>query len=174
MSGINFATLIGHVGAEPEIRATRGGGKVATFSLATGETWKDKATGERKERTEWHRIVVFQEALVGVVEQYVGKGSKLYIRGTIRSREYTPDDGVKRYTTEIVLHGFTDQIVLLDRAESTRPPPAEDEAAYGRTSSRADSLQPQPGNSPIGGRSGEAQPPAPLSGLPDLDDEIPF
>lgn len=153
MSGINFATLIGHVGAAPEIRAKRGGGKVATFSVATGETWKDKATGERKERTEWHRIVVFQEALVGVVEKYVGKGSKLYIRGVIRSRSYTDGKGVERWTTEIVLNGFGDQIVLLDKAEGARPPPADDEGSYGKVS------EPRP---------------APAPAAPDPDDEIPF
>jgi single-strand DNA-binding protein len=97
---INKAILLGHVGQDPEIR-TLGGKEMATFSLATTEKWKDRDTGERKERTTWHRIVVFSEPLVNVVKSYVKKGSKLYIDGTITNREWEDDSGVKRYLTEI-------------------------------------------------------------------------
>lgn len=134
MSGVNFATLIGHVGGDPEIRATRGGGKVATFSLATSDSWKDKNSGERKQRTEWHRIVIFSERLVDLVEKYVGKGSRLYITGAIRTRKYEDKQKVERYATEIVLSGFNESIVLLDKAEGTRPPPAGDVGDYGTVS----------------------------------------
>lgn len=166
MSGINFATLIGHVGADPEIRATRGGGKVATFSLATSESWRDKASGERKQRTEWHRIVIFSERLVELVEKYVRKGAKLYITGAIRARKYEDKQKIDRYVTEIVLSGFNESIVLLDKADSTRPPPAGDVADYGSGDSRA----PQEGSGPVGGDAGGAAPRA----RPDPDDEIPF
>lgn len=154
MSGVNFATLIGNVGADPEIRATRGGGKVATFSLATSESWRDKDSGERKQRTEWHRIVIFSERLVELVEKYVGKGSRLYITGAIRTRKYEDKQKVERYATEIVLSGFNESIVLLDKAEGTRPPPAGDVGDYGTVS--------------------EARPAPPPAAAGDLDDEIPF
>lgn len=117
MSGLNRALLIGHVGADPEIRASGDGRELATFSLATGETWRDKATGERKDKTEWHRVVVFNETLVAVCKQYVKKGSKLYVEGQIRTRKWQAKDGGDRYTTEIVLGPFRSQIVLCDRAE---------------------------------------------------------
>lgn len=134
--GINFATLIGHVGQDPEVREVRGGaGKVASFSLATSESWRDQASGERKERTEWHRIVIFREPLVEVVRQYVRKGAKLYIRGAIRTRRWSDKAGVERFTTEIVLSGFADDIQLLDRRDG-RPAPAGDLDDYGTTQSR--------------------------------------
>lgn len=152
--GVNFATLLGHVGKDPEIRPTGNGGKVASFSLATSESWRDKASGERKERTEWHRIVIFSERLVALAEQYIRKGSKLYVTGAIRTRKYEKG-GVERYATEIVLSGFNEQIVLLDKAEGTRPPPAGDVGDYGTVTDRPAAL------------------PAP-AGAADLDDEIPF
>lgn len=125
---INRATLMGNVGQEPEIRTMADGRKVANFSLATTEKWKDKNTGEKKERTEWHRITVWSEGLIGVIEQYVKRGSPLYIEGQIQYREYQkegdkPDD--KRYATNIVLNGFDAKLVLLNKAPSNRPPDPE-------------------------------------------------
>lgn len=113
MSGsINKAILIGNVGKQPDIRTMQNGGKVANFSLATSERWTDKGSGEKKERTEWHRIVVFGN-LAEVVEKYVHKGSKVYVSGAIQTRKYEKD-GQDHYTTEIVLQGFGGELTLLD------------------------------------------------------------
>lgn len=127
---INKAVLLGHVGQDPEIRTTTDGREVATFSLATSERWRDKQSGERKERTEWHRCVVFNEGLVGVVKNYVKKGAKLYLEGKMQTRKWTDDTGTDRYTTEVVLTGFGATIVLLDKREGG-PPPAGSEDDYG-------------------------------------------
>lgn len=121
---MNRATLVGNVGADPEIRDTNSGGKVATFSLATTESWKDKA-GEKQERTEWHRCVIWNEGLIGVIEKYVKKGSKLLVEGQLQTRKWEKD-GVERYSTEIVLSGFGGQLILLGDASGNsgnRPPP---------------------------------------------------
>jgi len=126
MTGVNKAIVVGHLGAAPEVRRTQTGAPVVSFSVATGEAWRDKATGERRERTDWHRIVVFNEALCKVAEQYLKKGSKVYVEGKMQTREYTPDDGKKRWTTEVVLTGFNARLVLLDKLPSDRPPPASE------------------------------------------------
>jgi len=115
---INKVTLIGNVGNDPEIRSFNNGGKVANFSLATSESWKDRNTGERKEKTEWHRIAIFQEGLVGVVERYVKKGSKLYIEGKLQTRKWTDRDGNEKYTTEVVLQGYGGNLTMLDGRDS--------------------------------------------------------
>ena len=114
---INKVTLIGNVCADPEIRSFNNGGKVANFSLATNETWKDKNSGERKEKAEFHRIAIFQEGLVGVVERYVKKGSKIYIEGKLATRKWTDRDGNEKYTTEVVLQGYGGNLTLLDSRE---------------------------------------------------------
>lgn len=108
MSGgsVNRCMLLGHVGKDPEIRNTGSGDKIATLTIATAEQWKDRASGERKERTEWHRITVFNQALVRVIEQYVKKGAKLYLEGEVRTRKWTGRDGEDRFTTEVVLSNF--------------------------------------------------------------------
>ncbi len=100
---LNKVTLIGFVGQDPEIRATQYGREIASFSLATTESWKDKSSGERKEKTEWHKIVVFSQGLTGIIKNYVKKGSKLYIEGSLVTRKWTDKNGVEKYTTEIVL-----------------------------------------------------------------------
>ena len=123
---INKVTLLGNVGKDPEIKTFQNGGKVASFSLATTESWKDKATGERKPATEWHNIVVKNEGLVGIVEKYVKKGSKLHIEGKLETRTYEKD-GSKRYVTEIVLYPHSGEIVLLDAKDA--PPDALEAAA---------------------------------------------
>lgn len=110
----NKATLIGNVGQDPEIKTMNNGGKVANLSLATSDSWKDKSTGERKEKTEWHKIVVFNEGLINVVENYIKKGSKLFIEGQIETRKYQDKDGQDRYTTEIVLKAYNGTIKMLD------------------------------------------------------------
>jgi single-strand DNA-binding protein len=110
---INKVILIGNVGTDPEIRNTNDGREIASFSLATSESWKDKNSGEKKEKTEWHRLVVFSQGLVGIVKNYVKKGSKLYIEGQLQTRKWTDKDGADKYTTEIVLQGFNSTIQLL-------------------------------------------------------------
>ena len=112
MSSVNKVILIGNVGSEPEIRSMNNGKEVASFSVATSEKWKDKTSGERRERTEWHRIVVFNEGLVKIIRNYITKGSKLYIEGALQTRKYEKD-GVEKYTTEVVLQGFNSSITML-------------------------------------------------------------
>lgn len=117
MSGsINKVILVGNVGKEPEIRTMQNGGRVASFSLATSERWTDKNTGERKERTEWHRIAIFNEQFASVVERFVHKGSKLYLEGMLETRKWTDQSGQERYTTEVVLRQYRGELVLLDPA----------------------------------------------------------
>jgi single-strand DNA-binding protein len=111
---VNKVILVGNVGKDPETRTFPNGGKVANFSIATSESWKDKQSGERKERTEWHRVAVMNENLVGIVEKYVRKGSKLYIEGQLETRKWTDKNGNEKYTTEVVLRPFGGGITLLD------------------------------------------------------------
>ena len=118
-ASLNKVTLIGNLGRDPEIRATNDGREIATFSVATSESWKDKATGEKKERTEWHRIVIFSEGLVRVVKSYVKKGSKLFIEGQLQTRKWTDNENQERYTTEIVLQNFNSSLILLDSRNDT-------------------------------------------------------
>ncbi len=114
MSGsVNKVILIGNIGKEPECRTMQNGSKVANLSLATSESWKDKASGEKKEKTEWHRVVVFG-ALAEIVEKYVKKGSKLYVSGSLQTRKWADKDGVEKYSTEVVLQGFGAELTLLD------------------------------------------------------------
>jgi len=114
MASVNKVTILGNVGKDPEIRSFPNGGRVASFSVATSEIWKDKNSGEKKERTEWHKISVLNDALVGVVEKYVKKGSKVYIEGQLETRKWQDKDGVEKYSTEIVLRPYSGEIVLLD------------------------------------------------------------
>ena len=112
---VNKVIIVGNVGNQPEIRLTQvSGEELATFSVATSERWKDKSSGEQREKTDWHRVVVFSPGLVRVVKEYVHKGSKLYIEGKLRTREYEDESGVKKYTTEIVLTSYSSMLVLLD------------------------------------------------------------
>lgn len=155
MSGsINKCIIVGNVGRDPEIRRTNDGRAIANLSVATSETWRDKATGERKEKTEWHRICVFAEGLVKVIEQYVHKGSKIYIEGSLQTRKWSDKDGVEKYSTEIVLQGFNSQLVLLD----------------GKPSEERQEQAPQPERN----RYAEATGARPRTLSEDLDDAIPF
>ncbi|MEZ5998309.1 MAG: single-stranded DNA-binding protein [Hyphomonas sp.] len=155
---VNKVILVGNVGQDPEVRQFQNGGQVASFCLATSETWKDKNTGERKERTEWHRISVFNEGLVRVVQNYVKKGSKLYIEGQLETRKWQDKDGQDRYTTEVVLRGFNAVLTMLD--------------------SRSDGGGRGASNDDFGGysRGGARQMSGPQESFAshDLDDEIPF
>lgn len=114
---LNKVSLIGHVGQNPEIKATQDGREIATFSLATSERWTDKRTGEVVQKTEWHRLVIFSQGLVGIVKNYVKKGSKLYAEGSLQTRKWADNQGVERYTTEIILQNFNSTLQILDSKE---------------------------------------------------------
>jgi len=148
---VNKVTLIGNLGRDPEVKTFSNGARYANLSIATSESWRDKATGERKERTEWHRVVVFNEALVSIAEKYLRKGSKVFIEGLLATREYEKD-GRKSYTTEVVLRPYRGELVLLD-SQSTRPPDGTAEDYELATASRS---------------------PSSSAGTPAMDDEIPF
>ena len=154
---VNKVILIGNLGADPEIRTLNSGDRVANLRIATSETWRDRQSGERKERTEWHRVVIFNDNLVKVVENYVKKGSKVYIEGAIQTRKWTDNSGVEKFSTEVVLQKFRGELTMLDG----RGGDAErDEGSSGG------------GYQPAGGRvqpQGERE-----SFSADLDDEIPF
>jgi single-strand DNA-binding protein len=158
---VNKVILVGNVGRDPEIRSTQDGQKIANFSVATSETWRDKTSGERKERTEWHRVVVFNERLAEVVEKYVRKGSKLYIEGALQTRKWTDQSGQERYTTEVVLQRFRGELTMLDSRGG---------GGGGFSESGPDDTGGNGGGTAGGGggrRSGGG-------GAGDLDDEIPF
>jgi single-strand DNA-binding protein len=118
---VNKVTLLGNVGQDPKISATQDGREIANFSLATTESWKDKNTGEKRDKTEWHKVVIFSQGLVGVVKNYVKKGSKLYIEGSLQTRMWEKDC-VKHYTTEIVLQGFNSTLLMLDSRNDSEIP----------------------------------------------------
>src|SRR5579864_9826783 len=111
---VNKVILVGNLGRDPEIRSTQDGREVANFTLATSESWKDRNTGERKEKTEWHRVVIFSEGLVNVVKNYLKKGAKVYIEGQLQTRKWTDQSGVEKYSTEVVLQGFNSSLTMLD------------------------------------------------------------
>jgi single-strand DNA-binding protein len=114
MGSVNKVILVGNLGRDPEIRSFQNGGRVANLSVATSENWKDRATGERKERTEWHRVAIFNDRLVEVVEKYLKKGAKVYIEGQLETRKWTDQSGAERYTTEVVLRQFRGELTMLD------------------------------------------------------------
>ena len=111
---VNKVILVGNLGKDPEIRRTQDGRPIANLSVATSESWRDKATGERKEKTEWHRVVIFSEGLAKVAEQYLKKGAKVYIEGQLQTRKWTDQSGAEKYTTEVVLQGFNSNLTMLD------------------------------------------------------------
>jgi single-strand DNA-binding protein len=114
MASVNKVILVGHLGKDPEIRATNNGDKIANLSVATSESWRDKVSGERKDKTEWHKVVIFNEGLAKVAESYLRKGSKVYLEGALQTRKWTDKDGVEKYSTEIVLQKYRGELVLLD------------------------------------------------------------
>ena len=172
---INKVILIGNVGNDPEVRSFNNGGKVCNLSIATSDTWKDKQTSERREKTEWHRVAIFNEGLVGIVERYVKKGTKLYIEGKLQTRKWQDRDGNDKYTTEVVLQGYDGNLTLLDSRNSG----GQGGGGYGggnMDQSRGDygggNVGYGGGNQGGGSRSASAQE-GPKQDF-DLDDDIPF
>jgi len=153
---VNKVILIGNLGADPEVRFSQDGKKIANMRLATTESWKDRQTGERRERTEWHRVVCFSDGLSGIIEQYVKKGSKIYLEGQLRTRKWQDQSGQDRYTTEVVLDGFNGVMTMLDG----RGGGGGDAPSYGGDDDFSRSSDSGGGD---GGSVGD-----------DLDDEIPF
>jgi single-strand DNA-binding protein len=121
MSSLNKVTLIGNLGKDPEIRTTGDGKEIANFSIATRETWKDKTTGEKKDKTEWHRVVCFNEGLTRVIKSYVKKGSKIYVEGQLQTRKWTNQEGQEVYTTEVILQNYNSSLILLDSKGENAP-----------------------------------------------------
>ena len=119
MASVNKVTLLGNVGKDPEVRHTQDGKAIVNLSIATSESWRDKASGERKEKTEWHRVVIFNEGLAKVAEQYLKKGSSVYIEGQLQTRKWTDKDGAEKYSTEIVLQQYRGELVLLGGKDLT-------------------------------------------------------
>jgi single-strand DNA-binding protein len=157
---VNKVILVGNLGRDPEIRSTQDGTRIANLSLATSESWRDKNSGERKEKTEWHRVVIFNENLVKVAEQYLKKGSKIYVEGALQTRKWTDQAGIEKYSTEIVLQRFRGELTMLDgRGEGGGGPSGGGDEGGGFGGS--------------GGGGGGSRPDRRPPG-PDLDDEIPF
>jgi single-strand DNA-binding protein len=158
---VNKVILVGNLGRDPEIRSTQDGLRIANLSLATSESWRDKSSGERKEKTEWHRVVIFNENLVKVAEQYLKKGSKIYVEGALQTRKWTDQAGVEKYSTEVVLQRFRGELTMLDgRGEGGGGfSGGSDEGGGGGAG----------GGGGGGGSRPDRRPPG-----PDLDDEIPF
>jgi single-strand DNA-binding protein len=163
---VNKVILIGNLGKDPEVRSMQNGGKVCNLSVATSESWKDKGSGERKERTEWHRVVIFNENLISVAERFLRKGSKVYLEGQIETRKWSDQSGVEKYSTEVVLRPYRGELTLLDSRDG-----GGGGGNYGGGGSApADDY----GDAPTG------EPARPASGggssrpMTDLDDEIPF
>jgi single-strand DNA-binding protein len=168
---VNKVILVGNLGKDPEIRRTQDGRPIANFSVATSESWRDKNSGEKREKTEWHRVVIFNEGLCRVAEQYLKKGSKVYLEGQLQTRKWQDKDGQDKYSTEVVLQGFNSQLALLDRpsggggsnfgsggGDFGNDDPGSD---FG-SSSPAPRRQPAVAAAPAGGSRG------------DMNDEIPF
>jgi len=159
---VNKVILVGNLGRDPEVRHTQDGKSIVNLSIATSETWRDRASGERKERTEWHRVVIFNENLAKVAEQYLKKGSTVYIEGQLQTRKYTDKDGVEKYSTEVVLQNFRGELTMLGGR------PGEGSSSYGGGGDEFGQSSPmeRPRTSSGGGK--------PQSFTRDLDDEVPF
>lgn len=153
---INKVILVGNLGRDPEVRATQDGREICNLAIATSESWKDRNTGERKEKTEWHRVVIFNENLTRIAKEYLRKGSKVYIEGQLQTRKWTDKDGLEKYSTEIVLQNFNGNLTLLDGKPG----------AGGERSGGGDYGQSSGYNSPAPQRARVAE--------AELDDEIPF
>jgi single-strand DNA-binding protein len=172
---VNKVILVGNLGRDPEVRNTQDGGKIVNLALATSETWNDKASGERKEKTEWHRVVIFNDRVADVAERYLKKGAKIYVEGALQTRKWTDQGGVERYSTEVVIGRFNGQLTMLDTRSG-----GGDSGAYsgGMAEPPMGGTTPvrerAPARAPAGGRAAAAAPSwdAPRGG--DLDDEIPF
>jgi single-strand DNA-binding protein len=160
---VNKVILVGNLGKDPEIRRTQDGRPIAHLSVATSDTWRDKATGERRERTEWHRVVIFNEQICRIAEQYLKKGAKVYLEGSLQTRKWQDQSGQDKYTTEVVLQGFNAQLTMLDRAGDRGGDFGSSESGgeFGSSGPTAREKQPALAGAGAGKRG-------------DMDDEIPF
>jgi single-strand DNA-binding protein len=169
---VNKVILVGNLGRDPEVRSFPNGGKVCNLRIATSENWRDKATGERKERTEWHSVAIFNENLAKVAEQYLKKGSKVYIEGQLETRKWQDQSGAERYTTEVVLRQFRGELTLLDgRGEGGG---MGDDRGIGDDRGYGDDRGGSYGGGASSGGGSRGGAPAARGGRSDLDDEIPF
>jgi len=160
---VNKVILVGNLGADPEVRRTQDGRPIVNLRVATSDTWRDKTTGERREKTEWHRVVIFNEGLCRVAEQYLKKGSKVYLEGQLQTRKWQDQQGQDRYSTEVVLQGFNSQLTMLDgRSGASGGDYGSDEGSSGDFGA----------SGPSGG--GRARKPAAVGAGDGMDDEIPF
>jgi len=180
---VNKVILVGNLGKDPEVRSTQDGNKIVNLTLATSETWNDRASGERKEKTEWHRVVIFNDRVADVAERFLKKGAKIYVEGSLQTRKWTDQQGQERYTTEVVIGRFNGQLTMLDTrsggaeggsyaggSEASAPPGGGGYAPRERAASGA--ARPGGGAARSGGAAGGPSWDAPKGG--DLDDEIPF
>ena len=168
---VNKVILVGNLGRDPEVRSFQNGGKVVNLRIATSETWRDKATGERKERTEWHSVAIFNENIAKIAEQYLRKGSKVYVEGQLETRKWQDQSGADRYSTEVVLRPYTGSLTLLDGREGGGGGGGDERGGYPEDRGYGD----ERGGS--GGGSGGGNAPRSSGGgggRSDLDDEIPF
>ena len=174
---VNKVILIGNLGKDPEVRTAQNGTKIVNFTLATSESWNDRASGEKRERTEWHRVVVFNERIADVAERFLKKGRKVYVEGSLQTRKWTDQSGQEKYTTEVVIDRFRGDLTLID---SNRGGSSSDDAGGGGGDEMGGGYTPRPAAAPAarrpapasggGGRGGWEAP----GGGGDLDDEIPF
>jgi single-strand DNA-binding protein len=161
---VNKVILVGNLGADPEVRRTQDGRPIVNLRIATSDTWRDKATGERKEKTEWHRVVIFSEGLAKVAEQYLKKGAKVYIEGALQTRKWQDKDGQDRYSTEIVLQGFNSTLTMLDGRGGGAGGGSDFGGGGGDFGSPGPTASRRPAMAGAGGGGGRN----------DMDDEIPF
>lgn len=172
---VNKVILVGNLGADPEVRNLPSGGKVVNLSIATSENWKDKNTGERREKTEWHRVVIFSEGLTRVAESYLRKGSKVYIEGQLQTRKWQDQSGADKYSTEIVLQGFNSNLTLLDgRGDGEGASGGNSGGGYGNEGGGGGGFRGARDNNAGGGGARRPQANAPAFEPGGMDDDIPF
>jgi single-strand DNA-binding protein len=172
MAGINKVILVGNLGKDPEVRRTQDGRAIANLSIATSETWRDKQTGERREKTEWHRVVIFNEGLSKVAEQYLKKGSKVYLEGSLQTRKWTDQAGVEKYSTEVVLQAFNGKLLMLDGRTGGGGGDADDD--YQQPETKQNSYAQAHGRGQPADGPGRAQRRSGFADNRDMDDDIPF
>lgn len=164
MASVNKVVLIGHLGKDPDVRSFPSGGKYVLFSLATSESWQDKRTGERQQKTEWHNISITNERLAEIAERYLKKGSKVYLEGQLHTRKWTDNSGIERYTTDVVLPRFRGELVLLDGKNNSS---SEAETSYSSYQAPSTSYQP---NASASHSEADREP----SWTAELNDDVPF
>ena len=167
---VNKVILVGNLGRDPEIRSTQDGTRIANLNLATSESWRDRVSGERKERTEWHRVVIFNENLVTIAEKYLRKGAKVYVEGALQTRKWTDNAGVEKYSTEVVLQRFRGELTMLDGAGGGRGAGGAMAGGGDYEDAYAGGGTPAPARAAAGGMGSRGG----RSTREDLDDDIPF